>query len=166
MRQCTRRSASRPVPMLEAIDADRVHDVLELSLAQIDQREVELVPDVVMNRSRDEGLARVRQLLDPRGDVDAVAVEIVAVDNHVLDVDADTDLQALAAADAADLRQPVLYRVGPAHGVDCAAELDEQAVPDHAEQSPAILDDPRFEQVAPEGLPPEHGLDIVQFHEP
>ena len=47
-----------------------------------------------MNRVGDEHPAGIGQGLDPRGDVDAVAVNVAAVGDHVAEIDPDAKPQA------------------------------------------------------------------------
>src|SRR4029077_16127597 len=67
-------------------------DVLDLLLAQILKDKGQPVADVVVNCVGDEHAAGIGQRFDPGGDVDAVAIEIVAFDNHVAEIDADAQL--------------------------------------------------------------------------
>src|SRR6516162_10269134 len=47
--------------------------------------EIELVPNLVVDRLRNAYRARLRERLEPGGDVDPVAEDIVAVDDHIDD---------------------------------------------------------------------------------
>ena len=76
------------------VDGDRVLDVLELLGAAVDEADVrQLAADLVIDLRRHADRARVRDRFEAGGDVDAVAVEIVALDDDVADIDADAELQ-------------------------------------------------------------------------
>src|SRR5215469_1354067 len=56
-------------------------NVLDLLLAQIVKHKGQPVADLVMDRIGDKYAAGIGQGFDPRGDVDAVSIEVVAFDN-------------------------------------------------------------------------------------
>ena len=59
------------------------------------KRELELALDLVEGGAGDHDAARLGQLLEPGGDVYAVAVDVaVALDDHVAQVDADAEADA------------------------------------------------------------------------
>ena len=58
--------------------ADRPGDVLDLLLAHVVEGEVELVAHLVAHDAADADPARLRQGFQPRRDIDAVAVDVVA----------------------------------------------------------------------------------------
>jgi hypothetical protein len=70
----------------------RLGDVLDLLLAQILVAQRELVLDMFMNGARDADAAGVGEALQPRRDVDPITVDLIALDNHVAEVDADPEL--------------------------------------------------------------------------
>ena len=55
--------------------------------------EIELVPDMLVNGLRDADCAGLGERLEPGGDVDAVAEDVVAVDDHVAEIDADAQFE-------------------------------------------------------------------------
>jgi len=121
-------------------------DVLDLLLAQILEDEGQPVADVVMHRIGDEHPAGIGERLDARGDVDAVAIEIVALDDHVAEIDADAQLDAAVRPDSSvPLGHRLLHRDRAAHRVDDAGELDEEAVAGGLDDAPPVFGDPRIE---------------------
>lgn len=54
--------------------------------------EPNLVPDVIANGPRDADPARLREGLEPRCDVDAIAIDVVLVEDDVAEIDPDPDL--------------------------------------------------------------------------
>ena len=79
-----------------------------------------------------------RQGLQPRRDIDAVAVERAVLDDDVADIDADAQLQPPPGRHGRVLaRQPLLDRKGGLDGGDDAGELHQQAVAGGVDQ-PAV----------------------------
>ena len=74
--------------------AHRTGDVLERLFASRIVGETELVPDAVVYRAGHTDAAGHTHLLEARRDIDAVAVDVVARDHDVAEVDADAELQA------------------------------------------------------------------------
>ena len=80
----------------EPIDAHRPRDVLELALAQILEAELELASHLVVDTRCDTQMPPgSASAFEPCRDVDAVAVDVVALDDDVADVDADAELDPL-----------------------------------------------------------------------
>ncbi len=82
-----------------------------------------------MHRRRDRDAAGFGQGLQPRRDVDAVAVEIAAFDDHIADIDADPEYHGLVGGPGlVRLGHLLLQGDGAEHGIDRAAELHQHAV--------------------------------------
>src|SRR5215213_7760312 len=64
-------------------------DVPDLLLAEIVEPDRQFVVDLIVDRAGDQDAAGFRQLLEPRRDVDAVPIDVLTVDHHVAQVDAD-----------------------------------------------------------------------------
>ena len=105
----------------DAIDPHRPGDVLDLLLAQILEGQIEPAAHVFLHRAGDEDPARLGQCLEPRGDVDAVAEDVVALDDDVAEIDADAKFDAPVRGEpAVPLGHRLLHRDGAAHGIDDA----------------------------------------------
>src|SRR4029077_4552004 len=76
------------------VDPNRPGDVLDLLLAQILEDKGQPVAHVIMDRIGDEHPAGIGQSLDPRSNVDAIAIEVVALDDDVTEIDADAQFDA------------------------------------------------------------------------
>ena len=74
-----------------------------------------------MHRACDGDAARLRDALDTRRNIHAVAHQVVALDHDVADMNADAQRQAALAVG-------FLYRLGAAHRLNSAGELDQEAV--------------------------------------
>ena len=76
---------------------DGARDVLDRVLAQIARIRAHLALDLIAHHARERDAARRRQRLQPRGHVDAVAVDIVALDDDFAEIDADAIADALGS---------------------------------------------------------------------
>jgi len=63
-------------------------------LAKILELERQFLHDVIVNAPRDADPARVRQALQARGDVDAIAENISVLQHDVADIDSDAELHS------------------------------------------------------------------------
>ncbi len=97
--------------------------------------------------------ARVGQTLQPVGDVDAVAVDVVALDDHVAEIDADAELKpAIGRNVGIALGLGALDLDRAAQRIDHAVELDQQPVA-HGLDQPAVMGgDLRLEHLVQVGL--------------
>ena len=92
----------------------------------------------------------MRDALQPRGDVDAVAHQIaVALLDDVAEMNADAEFDAPVRRHAGvALDHAVLHFDRAAHGVDDAAELDDRAVAGALDDAAVMHGDGRVDQVA------------------
>ena len=91
--------------------------------------EIELVPDVLVDGVRNANSARLRQSLEPGGDIDPVTENIVAVDDHVPEIDADPQLEpALRRDRIVDRTHGTLHLDGAVQRIDDARKICQQAV--------------------------------------
>jgi hypothetical protein len=135
------------------VDPHRTRDVLDLLLAQILKEEGQPVAHVIMNRIGDEHPAGIGQGFDARGDVDAVAINVVVFDDHVAEIDADAQLDAVVRRRA---RVPLGYRLldldCAAHRIDDAGKFDQQAVAGGLDDAALVFGDFRIEELAAQRL--------------
>ena len=101
-------------------------DVLQLCVALVREAKIELVAHLLMHRAGDGDASRLRDAFRPRRNVDAVAHQVVALDDDVADMDADA--QGMRRPRAACVGLAV--SPGAAHGLNSAGELDQEAVTD------------------------------------
>jgi hypothetical protein len=119
----------------------RPGEVLERALAEGDESKIEFSLNLLSQRSGDANAGRGRKLLQPSGDVDAVAEQVFAFDDYVAEVDAN-----------AELHPPPQRQIGiaalqhPLDGDRCANRLNgthkfgHHAVARYTENPPAVLD--------------------------
>ena len=55
--------------------------------------EIELVPDLLVNGMGDANRAGLGESLEAGGDVDAIAEDVAAIDDHVAEIDTDPELE-------------------------------------------------------------------------
>jgi hypothetical protein len=79
----------------------RLGNVLDALLANIIESVGEPVTDMVPDRSRNANPAGLRQRLQPRGNVDAVAVDVAAIGDDVAEIDPDAEGDAVASGTSA-----------------------------------------------------------------
>ena len=120
-----------------------------------------------MNNVRDADATRWRQALEPRRDVDALAVDVVVVGDHVAEVDADPELDALCRLEVGVvLGDAPLDLDRTPHRVDDARELDQRAVARELHHTAAVLGDPGLDELFAQGLEPGVRARFVGFHQP
>ena len=153
---------------LQRIDPDRLGDVLELRRAEIGDREIEPSLDLPVGVLGQTDRAGLRDALQPRGDIDAVAHQVaVALLDHVAEMDADPKFDALVGRDpsvALDHR-PLDFN-GAVHRVDDAAELDDAAVAGALDDPAVVHGDGRVDQVAAERPQPGENPVLVGSGKP
>jgi hypothetical protein len=66
-----------------AIDPHWASDVLQALLAEIGEGAIDPALHLVMDDRRDANPARLGDPLQPRGDIDAVAVNVAVLDDHI-----------------------------------------------------------------------------------
>src|SRR5262249_17530811 len=103
---------------------------------------------MVISRAGNDNTASSRKLLQPRGNVDSIAVHIVAFGDDVAEIDADTHIDTAGVGQAGiALRHAALQANGALDGVDDTGELSQQTVAHQLENAAAMALDLRFEQV-------------------
>ena len=110
-------------------DPEHMHwigDVFQRLLAQVFESDCETAMGFIAHLGRDADSARGRQRLQPRGDVDTVAIAILALDDHLAEIDADPHLSSLCLGKrGVALGQTALQRHGTFNGVHYAAKFGE-----------------------------------------
>ena len=76
---------------------DQVGDVLHRQFAEIVIRHIKPVTNIVVDAGRQADPVRFRQRLEPGSHVNAVAVDVVLVNDDVADIDAQTKPNLLIA---------------------------------------------------------------------
>ena len=124
-------------------------------LAKILEGAGHLVLDMVAHGFRDAHPFGRRQRLQPRGDIDAFAIDIVALDHHVTEIDADAKPDALAVFQLAlGAGHRILDGQRAGHRRDHAGEFRQGAVADELDHPPAMFGHQRIENLRAMALQP------------
>jgi hypothetical protein len=124
------------------VDPDRLGDVLDLLLAQIVEGQRQLVADLVARGAGEADRPGLGERFQPGGDVDPVAEQVAAVDNHIADMDADAELHRLVGGAGGILcRDRRLDRDRTRRRIDRTGEVGDDAVAGGVEDAPAMLAD-------------------------
>jgi hypothetical protein len=132
------------------IDAHRPCDVLERLLAEIDECLLQAVARLFVGRAGQDNPGWLRNALQPRSDIDAIAHQIaVSLLDDVSEMNADADFDAsLGWQTSVAFDETVLHFDRAAYGVDYTAELDKNAVPSPLDDSTMMHGDRRINQIA------------------
>ena len=85
----------RRAALNDAVARHRMGDVLQALFAEAFEADRELVAHLFVDRAGDENAARLGQFLQSRRDIDAVAIDVVALQHHVAQIDADAKIHPL-----------------------------------------------------------------------
>ena len=181
--QCRRQSRPAPFRRAGVLEADdlgdragigqhairdhRLRNVLDPVLAHRLEAKGDLVLDLVVDIARDADAAGLGQLLQSRGNVHAVAIDVVVLDDDVADVDADPEHDApvvgligLALGDARPGSRGAFDRV------DHASELDQRTIAGELDDAAVMLGDLRLDEVLAQRFQACVRALLVGRHEP
>src|SRR5689334_16596334 len=118
----------------------RPRDVLDLLLTHILKAEIDFVAHLVAHNLADANSARFGQGFQARGDIDAVAIKVVRVDDDVAQIDADAELDPPRLRNTGIVPSHFALQFDrAAHCIDDAGELGEQAIASGLHNTPAVL---------------------------
>ena len=148
------------------IDANRIGDVLQALLAEAGKADIDLVHRVIERRAGDANAPGLGHRLQARGDVDAVAVDVVVLDDDVAEIDADAKPDLLCFGDALiAVGHSALDHGSTLDGVDDAGELDQRAIAHELDDAAVELFDRGVDQFAAAALQPLQRADLILAHE-
>jgi hypothetical protein len=108
----------------------------------------------------------LRQAFQPSSNIDAVAVDIAIVGNHIAGIYANAKLQAaIGCGPGTVLGQFMLDLEGTIYRADCAGELDQQPVSSTADQTAAMLGDLGLDRVSYVIRQPKVSALLVDTHQ-
>ncbi len=106
--------------------------------------EIELVPDLLVDRLRNADGTGLGERLESGGDVDAIAEDVVAVDDDVAEIDPDPQLETTVDRNGIiDRTRCLLHLDGAIQRVDDARKIRQQAVACGADDPPVVGGDQR-----------------------
>ena len=151
----------------DPVDAHRLGDVLQTLRADVFEHDLNLALDVIIGGAGDQDAARLGDRLQPRCDVDAVAIEVAALDHDVAEIDTDAqDDVAILGLTAVRGGHALLQIDGALHGVDGAGELDQHAVAGHLEDAALMLGDQWLQHLLAPGLERGQRAGLIVLHQP
>src|SRR5688572_31022461 len=122
-------------------------DILDGMLTQIGEADRKLLRDMLAHGGADTNLAGIGESFEPRGDIDAVAENIVALHDDVAHVDADAEPDALTFVDVGIAAiYTLLHHNGAADRIDNRGKLDEEAVACSLDDAALMLRDQRIDK--------------------
>jgi hypothetical protein len=136
-----------------------------LNSAAILEPAINPIADALVNDRGDAHAARVGERLQPRRDIDAVAINIVAVNDHVAQIDADAKLDGGCARWQDAAGDGVLDSDGAFDGVDDAGEIDERPVANQFHDAAVVRLYRRIEELFSEILQRGKRARLVGCHE-
>src|SRR6516162_2448162 len=117
------------VVKIDTVDLDRPCNVLQVLTAEFAARDIDLAFNEVQHMARNADAAAGGDALEPGGDVDTVAEYVAIIFDHVADVDAHPQFDALVGADLCITHSHAALNLdGAFYRIDHARELDEHAV--------------------------------------
>src|ERR1700722_3863983 len=152
----------------ERIDADRLGDVLEPRRTKIRDGEFEPRFHLAIGVLGKADCAGLGDPLQPRRDIDAVAHQIaIALLDDIAEVNADAKIDGLVLWQArVAIGHAGLDFDGAAHGVDHAAEFDDEPVAGALDHPPVMHGDGRIDQIAAQRPQPRERAILVRPSEP
>src|SRR5207237_10632560 len=149
---CGRRLCFR-APEVHPVYLNRTRDVLDLLRTEVLEREAQLIQYLVADNSARADSPRFCHRLQPRGDIDAVAMNVVAINDDVADVDANTKVKTLMGRSSCiTLGHATLHVDRTAHRIDNAREFQQQTITGCLDYPAAILVDLGVDQLPTMGL--------------
>ena len=142
-------------------------DVLDLLLAEILKGDRQLIADLVADGAGDAQPAGPAQVLQPGGDIDAVAEDVAVFADDVPDIDADAKDEPLVLRHVrVSGRHPLLNRDSASDGFNGAREFNEKTVTSSLDDATVVGGDLRVDQLSPVPLQGAQGTDLVGTHQP
>jgi hypothetical protein len=132
---------------------------------RVGERQRELVPDLLIGRARDADTAGFAQRFEPRGDIDAVAENIVAVDDDVPDIDSNPEHNLLVVWNRrVALQHRALHFHGERDRIDYAGELQQRAIAGGLDDTAPVFRDRWVYQFPPVRFQRSQCADLVGSH--
>ena len=163
-----RRRGSRPSDLadLKSVNAHRPRDVLQRPLAEIDELGLDPAAHMIERRPRNADSSRLCDAFQPRRDIDPVAQHVLAVDQHVAQMNANSvdDAFRLGSLRVA-LGRLFLHGERTFDRRDNRGKLDQHPVAHRLEHAPAVRGDDRRGRLA-HVQHRLHRSDLVLAHQP
>ncbi len=137
-----------------------------MDLAAVAEGNLDAVADTLIDDRRDADAAGFGERLKARRYIDPVAINIVAFEDHVAEIDADAEDDRRAGRGPTLARASRLDRKRAFDRIDDTGELDQRAVADQLEDPPVMGGDRRVEQGLAMALEGKQRAGFVRRHHP
>ena len=134
-----------------AINPNWAVNILDPSFTRVFEQETGMPAQLFADGRGDRYPAGFGQPFEPGSNIDAIAVNVIVLDDNIARIDADTQLQLAVAGGIIVGGQTALDIDGAIHRVDGAVELNEESVALAAEKSTLVQRDSWF----------DHGFDAI-----
>jgi hypothetical protein len=142
-------------------------DILDLLFARVDELDAEVLVHLLPHGRRDANASGCGERLQPRGNVDAVAGDVVTLDDDVAEVDPNAEFDPLVGGDEQVARSHLaLHLHGAAQRGRRARKFDQHAVAGRTHDAAAVLGDLRIDQLRADLPQPGMRAGLVALHEP
>ena len=149
-------------------DTDGTGNVLDGLIAQILEHDVvEAISDLIAYRARHANATGLGEHLEARRHIDAVAEDVLVLDDHVTQIDPDTELDPARRRHIGipPCHSP-LNLGGADHRIDHALEFDQHPVARCLDDPPSILGDGGIDELEPMGFQASKRPILVCLHKP
>ena len=142
------------------IESYRPVDILKQSLAEIVERKVRVASDLLEGAAGKAHAARLAFVLDPSRNVDAVAEDIVAVDDNIANIDPDTERDRRNDGFVA-FGHLALHGYCASNGIYGAGKFHRHAVAGRLDDASVVIGDRWIDNLAAMGLERFQRPDVV-----
>src|SRR5690242_10324611 len=149
-----------------AMNTDWPSNVFDGLLSQIIEFETELILDLIVYYTRNHDAAGIGKAFQPRRHVDAVAENVVTIDDDIADIDADAKLDAFLSRNIGiAFNHAALDVDGAAHRVDDTSMLDEHAVAGGLDDTAAVFGNLRIDEFFAMSLKLAERAFLIETHQ-
>jgi hypothetical protein len=147
-------------------DSDWPCDILDLLFAEVLKVQLQLVPDVIPHRTRDDDPARLCQPFQPGGDIDPIAIDVISLNDNIAEVDPDAEGDVLVGPKVrVPLADALLNPDRAAHSLDDTGELRQEAVAGFLDEGRAMCRGRSLDQIAIQSREARVSTLLVARHE-
>src|SRR5262249_3040511 len=131
------------------------------------ESEGQLAKQVVVRLAGNVDPAWLGNGLEPGGDIHAVTIDVITVDDDIAKIDTDAKLDAFVATDRCVATVHfTLHLHAAAHGIDYAWELDQDAITGGLDHAATVLCDLRIDQLVAVRFKTCKRTLLIRTHEP
>ena len=136
------------------------------ALADVVELSVDLAAHLAKGVFRDTNAAGLGDALEPCGDIDAVADDVVALDDHVTKINADAPFDATVFPDThVPLGHRLLHVDRATHCIDDAWKLHQQAIAGGLDDATIVLGDLRIDELSAQRFEAFERAFLIRAHQ-